>query len=145
MHVNLTWTGAVQFHGTTATGHSLTIDGPEEGGGQNGGPRPMELMLMGAAGCTAYDVVTILSKSRQEVTHCDIEASATRADAVPAVFESVHFRFRLQGQNLDAKKVERAIALSAEKYCSGSIMLQRAGVTVTHDFELLADQPVGAG
>ncbi|MEM1434290.1 MAG: OsmC family protein [Pseudomonadota bacterium] len=141
MHVNLTWAGAVQFHGTTATGHSLTIDGPAEGGGQNGGPRPMELMLMGAAGCTAYDVVTILGKSRQEVTRCDIEASATRADGVPAVFETIHFRFRLRGHNLDASKVERAIRLSAEKYCSGSITLKRAGVTVTHDFEIEADTP----
>lgn len=136
MQVNLKWVKAVQFSGTTETGHTLTIDGPADNGGQNAGPRPMELMLMGAAGCTAYDVVTILSKSRQVVTHCDIDASAIRADGVPAVFETVHFHFRLRGQNLDASKVERAIKLSAEKYCSGSIMLQRAGVTVTHDFEI---------
>ena len=94
---------------------------------------------MGTAGCTAYDVVTILRKARQNVTHCDITADAVRADGVPAVFESIHFSFVVRGADLDPKKVERAITLSAEKYCSASIMLQRAGVTVTHSFEIIEE------
>lgn len=139
MQVDLSWNTAVQFTGTSGTGHSVSIDGPEESGGTNAGARPMELLLMGAAGCTAYDVVTILGKARQKVTHCDIAASATRASSVPAVFESVHLHFRLRGDNLSAKQVARAIELSAEKYCSGTIMLQRAGVAITHDFTIETD------
>ncbi|MEM6707480.1 MAG: OsmC family protein [Pseudomonadota bacterium] len=137
MHANLTWTRKVQFEATSGTGHKFTIDGPEDSGGENAGPRPMELMLMGAAGCTAYDVVTILRKQRQEVTHCDIETRAERAAAIPAVFERIHFHFRIAGKDLTPAKVERAIALSADKYCSASIMLQRGGVTLTHDFEIV--------
>ena len=136
MQTKLAWQQAVQFTATSSTGHTLTIDGPLESGGENAGPRPMELLLMGTAGCTAYDVVTILRKARQNVTHCDIIADATRAEGVPAVFETIHLTFHLRGENLDETKVERAIALSAEKYCSASIMLQRAGVIVTHAFEI---------
>lgn len=139
MQAKLAWKHAVQFSATSGSGHKLTIDGPPDGGGENTGPRPMELLLMGTAGCTAYDVVSILHKARQEVTHCDITAEATRAEEVPAVFETIHLSFRLQGQNLDVRKVERAITLSAEKYCSASLMLQRAGVRVTHDFEIVEE------
>ena len=137
MQAKLAWKQAVQFSATSGSGHELTIDGPPDGGGENAGARPMELLLMGTAGCTAYDVMSILRKARQEVTRCDITAEATRAEGVPAVFETIHLRFHLQGQNLDVRKVERAITLSAEKYCSASLMLQRAGVRVTHDFEIL--------
>ena len=139
MQAKLALREAVQFTAMSGSGHQLTIDGPAESGGENAGPRPMELVLMGTAGCTAYDVVTILRKARQNVTHCDITADAVRANGVPAVFESIHFSFVVRGADLDPKKVERAITLSAEKYCSASIMLQRAGVTVTHSFEIIEE------
>ena len=97
----------------------------------------MEMLLIGAAGCTSYDVVSILKKSRQEVSDCVAEISANRADAVPAVFTDIHFHFVVTGKSLKASQVERAIKLSAEKYCSGTIMLEKGGVAITHDFELV--------
>ena len=96
----------------------------------------MELMLMGVGGCTSFDVVNILRKSRQKVTNCVTQITAERADTVPQVFERIRIHFVIEGQDLDAVKVERAIHLTAEKYCSASIMLQRAGVDITHTFEL---------
>ena len=97
----------------------------------------MELMLMGVGGCTSFDVVNILAKSRQKVTNCVTQITAKRAADVPQVFETIHIHFLISGENLDAKKVDRAIHLTADKYCSASIMLQRAGVEITHTFELL--------
>ena len=111
------------------------IDGPPESGGKNQGSRPMELMLMGVGGCTSFDVVNILDKARQKVTNCVTEITAKRADEVPEVFETIDIHFVVEGENLDPKKVERAIHLTAEKYCSASIMLQRAGVEINHTFE----------
>lgn len=96
----------------------------------------MELMLMGVGGCTSFDVVNILAKSRQEVTRCVTQITARRAGDVPQVFENIHIHFLIDGNNLDEKKVDRAIKLTSEKYCSASIMLQRAGVEITHTFEI---------
>ena len=113
------------------------MEGPEESGGENIGIRPMEMLLIGVGGCSSYDVVSILTKSRQEVTGCETEVSAERADAIPAVFEKIHLHFRVSGKNLSEKQVERAVSLSAEKYCSATIMLQKGGVEITHDFEIV--------
>jgi putative redox protein len=113
------------------------MDGPPDAGGEGRGARPMELVLMGLGGCTAYDVVTILQKSRQDVVDCVTELSAERAASEPKVFTRIHVHFRVTGRGLDPAKVARAVALSADKYCSASIMLARGGVEITHDFEIV--------
>ena len=138
MQARLEWQQAVRFDAETETGHTVVIDGPEDSGGNNAGPRPMELMLLGVAGCTSYDVVHILGKSRVTIDGCTTQIRATRANEPPQVFETVHIHFTVSGQGLDEKKVARAVEFSAEKYCSASIMLQRAGVDVTHSFEVVA-------
>lgn len=127
------------FVAESGSGHALVIDGAAEGGGRNMGMRPMELVALGVAGCSSYDVVTILRKARQKITRCEASVSAERADAVPAVFESIHLHFRIAGENLSESQVARAIELSAEKYCSASIMLKQAGVKITHDYELVKE------
>ena len=113
------------------------MDGPPESGGKNLGTRPMELILMGLGGCTSFDVISILSKSRQAVTECVTEITAERSEDVPQVFERIHIHFTVTGRGLDRKKVARAVSLSADKYCSASIMLARGGVAISHDFEIL--------
>lgn len=128
------------FVAESDTGHALVLDGAEASGGRNLGMRPMELMALSVGSCSAYDVVTILKKARQEITSCEAEVTAERVDAIPAIFESIHLHFKLAGRNLSEKQVARAIELSAEKYCSASIMMKNAGVRVTHDFEILKDQ-----
>lgn len=138
MHTTIEWRTKRQFTAIADSGHTVMIDGPPESGGENAGTRPMELMLMGVGGCTSFDVVNILDKARQRVTRCVTEITATRASEVPEVFERIEIHFVIQGENLDPKKVERAIQLTGEKYCSASIMMQRAGVEVTHTFEILA-------
>ena len=136
MQTTINWLEKVQFSATADSGHTVSIDGPPDAGGENQGTRPMELMLMGVGGCTSFDVVNILVKGRQKVTKCVTHITAERADEVPQVFEKIHIHFAMAGENLDAKRVDRAIHLTAEKYCSASIMLQRAGVEVTHSFEI---------
>lgn len=136
MRAKVEWVENVQFHASADSGHRIIMDGPPDSGGTNAGSRPMELLLMGVGGCTAFDVITILKKSRQAVSSCIAELTATRSDSVPAVFESIHVHFRLKGQDLDPTKVARAVALSADKYCSASIMLGRAGVSMSHDFTI---------
>lgn len=138
MQATVNWIDNVHFCATSGTGHEVELDGPPESGGENHGARPMELLLMGLGGCASYDVVTILRKSRSEVTKCETEITAQRVDAVPAVFESIHLHFKVSGHNLEDKKVARAVELSADKYCSASIMLSKAGVTITHDFSVIA-------
>jgi len=127
--------GGMSFVAETGSGHAFVMDGAPEAGGRNLGPRPMETVLAGTGGCTAYDVVTILRKARQEVTDCVIELNAERAAEDPKVFTRIHFHFVVSGRNVDPKHVERAIHLSAEKYCSASIMLARTA-SITHDFEI---------
>lgn len=136
MHTKIQWQENVHFTAVADSGHELNIDGPTDAGGKNLGDRPMELMLMGVGGCTSFDVVKILRKSRQKVTNCVTELTAKRADDVPQVFESIHIHFVIKGDGLDPTRVERAIGLTADKYCSASIMLQRAGVDITHTFEI---------
>lgn len=113
------------------------MDGPEDAGGRNMGVRPMEMLLLGVGGCSAFDVVSILKKARQNVSNCEASLQAVRADGIPAVFEKIHIHFAVTGTDLDEAKVKRAVELSAEKYCSASIMLQKAGVVMTHDFRII--------
>ena len=123
----------VSFRGKSESGHEVILDGPEELGGKSLGMRPMEMMLIGMGGCTSFDVVTILKRSRQQITGCIAEIDAIRADAIPKVFTSIHIHFLIKGIDLQKKAVERAVELSANKYCSASIMLGKS-VKITHDF-----------
>jgi len=140
MKATVKWVDGAMFVAESGSGHSVVLDGPEDAGGRNMGIRPMEMLLLGVGGCSSFDVVNILRKGRQQVTGCRTELDAVRADSVPAVFEKIHLHFVVSGRNLDPEKVRRAVELSAEKYCSASIMLGRAGVDLTHDFEIVADQ-----
>jgi putative redox protein len=124
------------FAARTGSGHMAMMDGAPEGGGHNLAPRPMELLLAGTGGCTAYDVVLILKKARQEISACEVTLDAERADADPKVFTRIHFHFKVKGKGLKAEAVERAIKLSAEKYCSASIMLGKTA-EITHDWVIL--------
>ena len=137
MEGTVTWVDGVRFVGTASSGHSVVMDGPESAGGQNAGLRPMELMLLGVGGCSSFDVVQILKKARGQVESCVAELSAQRADVVPPVFKSVHLHFKVRGQGLKDGQVARAVALSAEKYCSASLMLAAGGVTITHSHEIV--------
>jgi putative redox protein len=125
----------VSFAGQSESGHTVVMDGPPDGGGKNLGVRPMEMLLLGMGGCTAYDVVHILRKSRQQITDCVAEIDASRADTDPKVFTKIHVHFIVSGKALEQKKVEMAVRLSAEKYCSASIMLGKVA-EITHDFEI---------
>ena len=137
MKAKVRWVDGVKFLGESESGHAVLMEGPESAGGENLGMRPMELLLIGVGGCSSYDVVTILKKARQEVTGCVTELSAERVDAIPAVVEKIHLHFRVTGKKLSEKQVEKAVALSAEKYCSATIMLGAAGVQISHDFEIV--------
>jgi putative redox protein len=135
MKARIKWIEGVSFAGQSESGHTVVMDGPPDSGGKNLGVRPMEMMLIGMGGCTAFDVVHILRKSRQPITDCVAEIDATRADTDPKVFTKIHVHFIVSGKGLDPKRVEQAIKLSAEKYCSASIMLGKVA-EVTHDFEV---------
>ena len=126
----------VSFAGQSESGHTVVMDGPPDSGGKNLGVRPMEMLLLGLGGCSAFDVVHILRKSRQAITDCIAEIDATRADTDPKVFIRIHVHFIVSGRGLDPKRVEQAVKLSAEKYCSASIMLGKVA-EITHDFEVL--------
>ncbi len=135
MKARVAWVDGKMFVGESGSGHAVVMDGAPEAGGRNLGIRPMEMLLIGMGGCTSFDVVMILEKGRQTITDCVAEIEAERADTDPKVFTKIHVHFVVTGRGLDAGKVERAIALSAEKYCSASIMLG-ATATITHDFEI---------
>ena len=137
METQLQWRGNVHFSALADSNLEIQIDGPPDIGGRDQGVRPMELMLMGIGGCSAVDVVHILARSRQPIADCSVKLSAKRAKSDPKVFESIHLHFAVTGKGINAQKVARAIELSAEKYCSASILMKRAGVEVTHDFEIL--------
>jgi putative redox protein len=135
MRARIKWIEGVAFIGESESGHTLVMDGAPEGGGRNMGPRPMETVLMGTGGCTAYDVVHILRKARAPITDCIVEIDAARAAEDPKVFTRIHFHFVVTGKGLKAQQVERAVHLSAEKYCSASIMLAKTAA-ISHDFEI---------
>ena len=136
MKTTIKWTGDASFSARSESGHTLIMDGPPDHGGKNGGPRPMEVVLMGMGGCTAFDVVHILRKGRQDITDCEAQIAAERASEDPKVFTRIHIHFVIHGRKLNAAQVERAIGLSAEKYCSASIMLGKTAV-ITHDFDII--------
>ena len=135
MNLSVNWVDGMLMVGKSHSGHSITMDGPIEIGGENLGVRPMEMLLLGMAGCTMIDVVTTLKKMRQDLSHCETKISAERANEHPKVFTDIHIQFLVKGKNLDSKKVDKAITLSAEKYCSASIMLGKTA-KITHDFEV---------
>lgn len=135
MQARVKWIENVCFMGESGSGHGVVLDGAQEMGGRNLGMRPMEMLLIGMGGCTSFDVVTILKKARQPITDCVAEITAERASEVPKVFTKIHVHFVVTGKRLNPVQVERAIKLSAEKYCSASIMLGKAA-EITHDFEI---------
>jgi putative redox protein len=141
MKTTVKWTDGAMFVGESGSGHSVVMDGPEDLGGRNLGPRPMEMLLLGTGGCSVYDVMSMLKKSRQQVVDCRVELDAERADAVPAVFTRINMHFVVTGIGLKQSRVKRAVELSAEKYCSASIMFGAAGVEINHSFEILEFDP----
>ncbi|TJZ73337.1 OsmC family protein [Chitiniphilus eburneus] len=136
MKVRLKWVEEVSFLAQSESGHAVLMDGPPEGGGRNLGPRPMEMVLMGTAGCATYDVIHILRKGRADVRDCVVNVDAERAAEDPKVFTRIHLHFTVTGRALKPEQVERAIKLSAEKYCSASIMLGKTA-EITHGFEIV--------
>ena len=130
------WVDGVMFVGECGSGHSVVMDGAPEQGGRNMGVRPMEMLLLGLGGCASYDVIAMLKKGRQEIVDCRAEIEAERADAVPAVFSKIHIKFVVTGNALKESQVKRAVDLSAEKYCSASIMLGAAGVAMSHSYDI---------
>ncbi len=137
MKATVKWVDGAMFLGESGSGHSIVMDGPPDLGGRNLGVRPMETLLIGVGGCSAFDVMSMLKKSRQQVVDCRAELEAERADAIPAVFTRIHMRFVVTGVGLKEPQVRRAVELSAEKYCSASIMLGAAGVEMTHSYEIV--------
>ena len=125
------------FLGESGSGHSVVMDGPEDHGGRNMGIRPMEMLLVGMGGCASFDVMSMLKKSRQDVRDCRCELQAERADAVPAVFEKITMNFIVSGKGLKEAHIKRAVELSAEKYCSASLMMDKAGVDMSHSYEIV--------
>ena len=138
MKCKVTWFDGMSFIGETESGHAIVMDGAPDAGGRNLGPRPMETVLVGTGGCTAFDVVLILKRSRQDVTGCHIELDAERADTDPKVFTRIHMHFVVRGRNLKPSLVDNAIKLSHQKYCSASIMLAKTAV-ITHDYEIIEE------
>jgi len=136
MQATVKWVDGRMFLGESGSGHTVVMDGPPDHGGRNLGIRPMEMLLLGVGGCSSFDVMDILQKGRNNVTSCVVQLSAERVDAIPSVFSKIHLHFVVSGQALKASAVERAVKLSAEKYCSASIMLSKA-VEITHDFEVI--------
>ncbi len=135
MKASVRWIDGMMFEASADSGHTVVMDGPPELGGRNRGSRPMEVVLMGTGACSAADVVSILKKSRQEVTDCVVELEAERAQAVPKVFTRIHMHYVVSGRSLKPGTVERAVGLSVDKYCSATRMLNKTAV-VTHDFEI---------
>ena len=136
MKAQVKWIDGVSFVGESESGHAVVMDGAPEAGGRNIGMRPMELLLLGMGGCSSFDVVTILKKARQPISDCVAEISAERADDIPKVFTKIHVHYVVTGKGLNPVQVERAIKLSADKYCSASVMLGKTA-EITHDFEII--------
>ena len=138
MECTVRWveSAGMAFMAETGSGHAVVMDGAPEGGGRNLGPRPMEMVLLGTGGCTAYDVVLILKRSREAVTGCEVSLSAERAEQDPKVFTRINFHFKVSGRGLKPATVERAVKLSHEKYCSASIMLAKTA-DITHSIEII--------
>ncbi|MCV6614645.1 MAG: OsmC family protein [Cellvibrionaceae bacterium] len=136
MKANVKWSGQVAFMGETGSGHKVQMDGPADKGGKDLGARPMELMLLAVGGCSSFDVIGILQKARQDIVDCEVSVEGERVDDVPAVYSKIHLHFTVSGRGLKQSQVKRAVALSADKYCSASIMLARGGVELSHSYEI---------
>ncbi len=136
MKARVVWVENSKFLGESGSGHSVVMDGPPESGGQNLGLRPMEMLLVGMGGCTAFDIIHILKKGRHAVTDCELQLEAERAETDPKVFTRIHVHYVVKGKGLSEAVVKRAIELSAEKYCSASIMLGKSAA-ITHDYEIV--------
>ena len=136
MKARVKWVEAATFLGESGSGHAVVMDGPPDSGGRNLGVRPMEMLLLGMGGCTAFDVVYILKRARQPIDDCVVELSAERAESEPKVFTHIHVHFIVSGKGLAEKHVARAVELSAEKYCSASLMLGKAA-EISHDYEII--------
>jgi len=135
MKARIKWVQDATFLGESGSGHAVVMDGPPDFGGRNLGVRPMEMLLLGMGGCASFDVVLILNRSRQDISDCVAEIEAERAEQDPKVFTAIHVHFIVTGKQLNEKRVARAVELSAEKYCSASIMLGKTA-TITHDYEI---------
>ncbi|MEJ1296200.1 MAG: OsmC family protein [Candidatus Sedimenticola sp. (ex Thyasira tokunagai)] len=138
MKARVKWVEGTMMVGESGSGHAVVMDGPPDAGGRDMGVRPMEMLLLGLGGCTQFDVVHILRKGRHQVSLCEVELEAERAETEPKVFTKIHVHFIVSGSGLTEKAVERAVKLSAEKYCSASLMLGEAA-EITHDFELIEE------
>ncbi len=136
MKARVKWIENSTFVAQSGSGHAVVLDGPPEAGGQNLGVRPMEMVLMGLGGCTAFDVVDILKKKREQVSGCVVEIEAERAETTPKVFTKIHVRYIVTGKDIKEESVKRAVELSAEKYCSVSLMLGKTAA-MTHDYQIL--------
>ena len=136
MNISVKWIDGLLMVGKSDSGHAIVMDGPPEIGGENLGVRPMEMLLLGMAGCTMIDVVSTLKKMREDVVDCQTQVSADRAEAYPKVFTNIHIHFILRGNQLNPSNVDKAIKLSAEKYCSASIMIGKTAI-ITHDYEII--------
>lgn len=136
MKARVKWIEDVLFLGESGTGHSLIIDGPEEMGGHGTGMRPMELLLLGMGSCTAFDMVQMLKKSRQDIDDCVVDITSERSEEIPKVFTKIHVHYTITGKNVKESQVKRAIELSTEKYCSASLMLGKTA-EITHDYEII--------
>ncbi len=139
MECTIRWTGSdagMSFVAESGSGHAVVMDGATDAGGRNLGPRPMEMVLAGTGGCTAFDIVLILKRGRHAISGCEVRLTAERADADPKVFTHIHFHYRVKGRQLKREAVARAIELSKEKYCSASIMIGKTA-EITHDFEII--------
>jgi len=136
MKARIKWVERVTFLGESESGHAVVMDGAPESGGRNLGPRPMEMLLLGLGGCTSFDVIHILRKARQPVTDCVVEITAERSESIPKVFTRIHVHFIVSGTGVEESHVKRAVKLSAEKYCSASMMLGKTA-EITHDYEII--------
>jgi len=136
MKARVLWVENSKFLGESGSGHTVLMDGPPEAGGQNLGVRPMEMLLLGMGGCTAFDVMHILRKGRHQVSSCELQLEAERSETDPKVFTKIHVRYVIKGKGLTDAVVNRAIELSAEKYCSASIMLGKSA-EIRHDYEII--------
>ena len=137
MNISVKWIDGMLMVGKSDSGHAIVMDGPPEIGGENLGVRPMEMLLLGMTGCTVIDVVSTLKKMREDVVDCQTQVSADRSEEYPKVFTNIHVHFVLRGKQLNPSKVDKAIKLSAEKYCSASIMIGKTAI-ITHDYEIIA-------
>lgn len=140
MKAKVEWVKDAMFLAESGSGHTVVMDGPPEYGGANLAARPMEMILMGLGGCAIFDVVKMLKKGRQKVTDCRVELNAERAEGVPSPFTKIDMKFIVTGKQVKEAQVKRAVQLSAEKYCSASIMLEAAGVELSHSYKVLEQE-----